>query len=42
VKIRFWLAPARQYNLLKSESFVWALLFSVTLGQFILLYWLIR
>jgi pSer/pThr/pTyr-binding forkhead associated (FHA) protein len=41
-KIRFWLAPARQYNLLKSESFVWALLFSVTLGQFILLYWLIR
>src|SRR5271154_437331 len=42
VKIQFWLAAARQKSLLASESFVWALLLFVTLGQFILLYWLIR
>jgi pSer/pThr/pTyr-binding forkhead associated (FHA) protein len=42
VKIQFWLAAARQSSLLVRESFVWALLVFVTLGQFALLYWLIR
>jgi pSer/pThr/pTyr-binding forkhead associated (FHA) protein len=42
VKIQFWLAAARQRSLLASESFVWVLLVFVTLGQFALLYWLIR
>jgi pSer/pThr/pTyr-binding forkhead associated (FHA) protein len=42
VKIQFWLAAARQKSLLVRESFVWALLLFVTLGQFVLLYWLIR
>jgi pSer/pThr/pTyr-binding forkhead associated (FHA) protein len=42
VKIQFWLGAARQSSLLVRESFVWALLVLVTLGQFILLYWLIR
>jgi hypothetical protein len=42
VKIQFWLAAARQGSLAVSESFVWALLVLVTLGQFALLYWLIR
>ncbi len=42
VKIQFWLAAARQRSLFARESFVWALLLFVTLGQFALLYWLIR
>jgi pSer/pThr/pTyr-binding forkhead associated (FHA) protein len=42
VKIQFWLAAAKQSSLLARESFVWALLLFVTLGQFALLYWLIR
>jgi pSer/pThr/pTyr-binding forkhead associated (FHA) protein len=42
VKIQFWLAAARQGSLFVRESFVWTLLFFVTLGQFVLLYWLIR
>src|SRR5271154_4058940 len=42
VKMQFWLAAARQGSLFARESFVWALLLFVTLGQFILLYWLIR
>jgi len=42
VKMQFWLAAARQSSLFARESFVWALLLFVTLGQFILLYWLIR
>lgn len=42
VKIQFWLATARQGSLVARESFVWALLVFVTLGQFALLYWLIR
>ena len=42
VKIQFWLAAAKQSSLLARESFVWALLLFVTLGQFVLLYWLIR
>ena len=42
VKIQFWLATARQRGLRLREGFVWALLVSVTLGQFALIYWLIR
>ncbi|MEJ0091119.1 MAG: FHA domain-containing protein [Limisphaerales bacterium] len=42
VKIQFWLAAARQGSLRLRENFFWALLALVTLGQFILLYWLIR
>jgi pSer/pThr/pTyr-binding forkhead associated (FHA) protein len=42
VKIQFWLTAARQGSLVIRESFVWALLVFVTLGQFALLYWLIR
>ena len=41
-KIQFWLATARQRGLRLREGFVWALLIFVTLGQFALLYWLIR
>ena len=42
VKIQFWLAAALQGSLRLRENFVWALLALVTLGQFALLYWLIR
>jgi pSer/pThr/pTyr-binding forkhead associated (FHA) protein len=42
VKIQFWLAAARQGSLRLRENFVWALLGFVTLGQFVLLYWLVR
>jgi pSer/pThr/pTyr-binding forkhead associated (FHA) protein len=42
VKIQFWLAAARQSSLRLRENFVWALLGLVTLGQFALLYWLVR
>jgi pSer/pThr/pTyr-binding forkhead associated (FHA) protein len=42
VKIQFWLAAARQGSLRLRENFAWALLLFVTLGQFALIYWLIR
>ena len=42
VKIQFWLAAARQGSLRLRENSVWVLLAGVTLGQFALLYWLIR
>jgi pSer/pThr/pTyr-binding forkhead associated (FHA) protein len=42
VKLQFWLAAARQGSLRLRENFVWVLLLLVTLGQFVLLYWLIR
>jgi pSer/pThr/pTyr-binding forkhead associated (FHA) protein len=42
VKIQFWLAAATQGSLRIRESFVWTLLALVTLGQFVLLYWLVR
>ena len=42
VKLQFWLAAAAQGSLRVREGFVWTLLALVTLGQFILLYWLIR
>jgi len=41
-KIQFWLTTARQRGLHFRESFVWLLLIFVTIGQFALLYWLIR
>jgi pSer/pThr/pTyr-binding forkhead associated (FHA) protein len=41
-RLQFWLAAAQQRGLRSSESFVWALLFFVTLGQFTLIYWLLR
>jgi hypothetical protein len=42
VKLQFWLAAARQGGLRARESFVWTLLALITLGQFVLLYWLVR
>lgn len=42
VKIQFWLAGVRQRGLRLRELFVWALLGLVTLGQFVLIYWLPR
>ena len=42
VKLQFWLAAATQGSLRVREGFVWTLLALVTLGQIILLYWLIR
>jgi len=41
-RLQFWLAAAQQRGLRSSENFVWTLLISVTLGQFILIYWLLR
>jgi type III secretion system (T3SS) inner membrane Yop/YscD-like protein len=41
-RLQFWLAAAQQRRLRFSENFVWALLIFVTLGQFILIYWLLR
>jgi pSer/pThr/pTyr-binding forkhead associated (FHA) protein len=41
-RLQFWLAAAQQRGLRFSENFVWALLIVVTLGQFILIYWLLR
>lgn len=41
VKLQFWLAAAAQGSLRVREGFVWTLLALVTLGQFVLLYWLI-
>jgi pSer/pThr/pTyr-binding forkhead associated (FHA) protein len=41
VKIQFWLAAARQRSLRLGENFVWALLLGVTIGQLVLIYWLI-
>jgi pSer/pThr/pTyr-binding forkhead associated (FHA) protein len=40
--LQFWFAAAQQRGLRSSESFVWVLLFFVTLGQFTLIYWLLR
>jgi hypothetical protein len=41
-RFQFWLAPASQRGLRLREGFVWALIAFVTLGQFGLIYWLIR
>jgi pSer/pThr/pTyr-binding forkhead associated (FHA) protein len=42
VKMQFWLAAVRQRSLLLREMVVWALLALVTLGQFILIYRLLK
>jgi pSer/pThr/pTyr-binding forkhead associated (FHA) protein len=42
VKLRFWLAAARQRGLQFREAFVWVLLLAVVLSQFALIYRLIR
>ncbi len=42
VKLQFWLAAAAQGNLRVREGFVWTMVALVTLGQFVLLYWLVR
>ncbi len=42
VKLRFWLAAARQRGLRFREGFVWMLLLAVVLSQFALIYRLIR
>jgi pSer/pThr/pTyr-binding forkhead associated (FHA) protein len=41
-KLQFWLAAAQQSGLRSGENFVWALLVFITLGQFILIYRLLR
>jgi pSer/pThr/pTyr-binding forkhead associated (FHA) protein len=41
-RLQFWLAATQQRGLHFSENFVWVLLIVVTLGQFILIYWLLR
>ncbi len=41
VKLQFWLAAATQGSLRVREGFVWTLLVLITLGQFVLIYWLI-
>jgi hypothetical protein len=42
VKLQFWLAAARQRGLRLRERLVWALLLTVVLCQFALIYRLIR
>lgn len=42
VKLQFWLAAATQGSLRVREGLVWTLLALITVGQFVLLYWLIR
>jgi hypothetical protein len=42
VKIQFWLAAARQGSLRLREGCFWLLLVLITVGQFLLLYWLAR
>lgn len=41
-KLQFWLAAAQQRGLHLRENFVWALLILVTLGQFVLIYRLLK
>jgi len=41
-KIQFWLATVKQRSLRLREWLVWALINFVTIGQFILIYWLLR
>jgi hypothetical protein len=42
VKIQFWLAAARQGNLLVREFFVWVLIAAVTAAELALVYWLLK
>ena len=41
-RLQFWIAAAQQRGLHSRETFVWALLALVTIGQFVLIYWLLR
>ena len=41
-KSQFWLSEAVQRRLYLWESFVWFIVFTVTIGQVALVYWLIR
>ena len=41
-QLQFWLAAPMQRGLATRECFVWALLILVTLGQFVLIYWLLQ
>ncbi|HUZ08426.1 MAG TPA: FHA domain-containing protein [Candidatus Paceibacterota bacterium] len=41
-RLQFWLAAAQQRGLRLRENFGWALLIFVTLGQCILIHWLLR
>ena len=41
-KLQFWIAAARQRSLRLREAFVWALLAAVIVGQFTLIYRLLR
>jgi pSer/pThr/pTyr-binding forkhead associated (FHA) protein len=42
VKIQFWLAAARQGNLLARELSVWTLIAAVTAFELALVYWLVK
>jgi pSer/pThr/pTyr-binding forkhead associated (FHA) protein len=41
-RLQFWLAAAQQRGLRLRENFAWALLLFITLGQCILIFWLLR
>ena len=41
-KLQFWLAAPRQRRLRLRELFIWALLTLITLGQGVLIYWLVQ
>ena len=40
VKLRFWLAKARRYNLVWREWMVWAIVTGIALTQIAIIYWL--
>ena len=42
MKLRFWIAEARQRGLRIREGFVWFILLAVSLGQIALIYWLLQ
>ncbi|HVU07454.1 MAG TPA: FHA domain-containing protein [Verrucomicrobiae bacterium] len=42
IKIQFWLTAVAQRGLQLREMFVWLLIMLVTIGQFFLIYWLLR
>jgi len=42
VKLQFWLDQARQKSLRLLEAFTWLAFLAVTLGEVVLVYWLLR
>jgi pSer/pThr/pTyr-binding forkhead associated (FHA) protein len=42
VKLQFWLDQARQKSLRLCEAFIWVTFLAVTLGEIVLVYWLLR